>query len=305
MKYDIKVTAILVSFFFLAQVIGLALVNGSIADIEEIDGQIVVEYSETLVERPEMSASETFVFFIIIIAIATIILLVIAKLNLAWVWKAWFFLGVWITITISLAVFINPLAALAAALVLAALKIFRRNFIIHNVTELLVYSGIVIIFVPLFDVFWVFVLLLAISVYDIVAVRKTRHMVDMAMFLDKTRLFAGLSFPLEKISGKEKPKVDMEKGRIVEKKVQSAIIGGGDIAFPMLFAGVAMQGFITGGIGRVPALGLGIVISIFVTISLLFLFFIAKKGRFYPAIPFITIGCAAGYLASSGVAVFL
>lgn len=60
-----------------------------------------------------------------------------------------------------------------------------------------------------------------------------------------------------------------------------AILGGGDVVFPIILAGVVLR-----------QLGLfhAIIISMGATLSLAFLFYISKRGKFYPAMPFISAG---------------
>ena len=83
----------------------------------------------------------------------------------------------------------------------------------------------------------------------------------------------------------------MSKSQLKKRKVKVnvAILGGGDIVFPIITAGVM---FMT----------LGIVSAIFVilgaTLGLAYLFFAAEKKKFYPAMPFITAGILVGIIAS-------
>ncbi len=83
----------------------------------------------------------------------------------------------------------------------------------------------------------------------------------------------------------------MKKSKLKGKKIKVniAILGGGDVVFPIITAGVVM---IT------PALGL--LYSLFVIAGaasgLLFLFIYSEKKKFYPAMPFITAGIFLGLL---------
>ena len=72
-----------------------------------------------------------------------------------------------------------------------------------------------------------------------------------------------------------------------EKTTSIAILGGGDIAFHLLFSGVLLK--TTGGF-IAP-----VITTITTTIALSLLFYFGKKGKFYPAIPFIAGGCFVGY----------
>lgn len=285
MKYSLKITAVLVLLFLASQVVGLLLVNESISSVEVTEtGERVIEHKETPVQRPETAGFESFLFILLGVGIATGVILFIVKMNWTKLWKLWFFMAVWITMTISLAVFLENIPAAVLAFALGAFKLLRPNPVLHNITEILIYSGIVVLFAPVFDIFWVLLLLLAISVYDGIAVWKTGHMVRMAEFLGESKAFAGISYPLSKFTRKKR-----KSGR------KSAILGGGDIAFPLLFSGVVMEQLIKNGLGKITALGYTLIITGTVTVTLLILLALAEKDRFYPAMPFLTAGCLAGY----------
>ena len=84
----------------------------------------------------------------------------------------------------------------------------------------------------------------------------------------------------------------------IDKKVKLgkiAVLGGGDIGFPLLFAGVVMKGLMLNNaelIGFVKTL----IIPVFVSLALLYLLVKGKKDKFYPAMPYLTAGCVIGYL---------
>jgi len=56
-----------------------------------------------------------------------------------------------------------------------------------------------------------------------------------------------------------------------------------------------MEGLIKTGTTGVISLWYAMIIVATSTIALGFLFFLGKKDRFYPAMPFITTGCLIGY----------
>lgn len=298
MKYNLRITLVLIMLFVSAQVVGLVLVNGSIAEVVTMPtGEVVIEHTETPIERPPTQGAGSFLYIVFGVGAATLLMLAIIKLGLLKLWKLWFFLAVWMTVTIALSVYLATVFAAGIAFLLAVFKIFHRHPVVYNITEILIYSGIVVLFVPIFDVLWVTVLLLAISAYDIIAVRRTGHMVTMAKFLIKSGLFAGLSVPLGKGKGKSVPVcVKKTEGKVKEGYVQrNAILGGGDIAFPMLFSGVVMESLIKSGLDKVISLGFTLIVTLCATGFLGLLFWIAKKERFYPAMPFLTAGCFVGY----------
>ena len=195
-----------------------------------------------------------------------------------------------LSLSIALAAFVPSATALIIAIILALWKILRPNMIIHNLTEIFIYGGIAAIFVPLVNVSAAIILLALISIYDIISVRKTKHMITLAKFQAKQKLFAGLVVRYGKLSP-AKQKEDKK----AEAKPSSAILGGGDMGFPLLFAGVVLKTLV---ITAAPSVALikTSIIPLSATIALAYLFWISKKGKFYPAMPFLTGGCFLGAL---------
>lgn len=254
MKHTWSVTVVLVVIFLLAQVIGLLITNHYL-QVPELPLNI---------ERPQFEEDTSFIPLFILILVATGIAFLLARFNIQWIWKIWFFLSIVFCITVALAAFIPQLFAFVFSLFFAFFKVVKRNIIIHNLGELIIYAGLAAIFVPILNLFSISVLLLIISLYDYIAVRKTKHMIKLAKFQAKLKLFAGVLVPYRK---------------------GVAILGGGDIGFPLLFAGVVMKSF------GFKAL----IVSGFAALALIFLFWMSEKKKFYPAMPFITAGCFLGY----------
>jgi len=186
--------------------------------------------------------------------------------------------------------FMDSSIAFVLSLILAGYKIFRPNVIIHNLTEMFVYGGLAAIFVPIMNLFAVVALLILISIYDFIAVFKIKHMVTLAKFQTNAKVFAGLFIPYKRREGKER----IKKGIHVKKVVKTAILGGGDIGFPLLFAGVVMKDIM---LNNSVVMGFlkTLIIPVFVSIALILLFIKGKKDKFYPAMPFLSLGCFLGY----------
>ena len=271
MKHSRSITLLLLGLFFLAQVVGLFIVGEYVSyETVVVDGEEVVQEEWAglpyEIERPEFAKETSYIPIMLIILVATGIIMLLVKFKAFLFWKFWFFLSVWLCLVISFGAFFSDVVALGAAFLLTLLKIFRQNLFIHNLTELFIYGGLAAILVPVLNLFGISLLLVLISVYDFIAVRGTGHMVQMAKFQTKSKLFAGLMVPY----GKGK----------------TAILGGGDIAFPLLFSAVFMQ---THGLGALVTVATA-------TLGLGYLLYISKKNTFYPAMPFITAGCFVGYL---------
>jgi presenilin-like A22 family membrane protease len=77
---------------------------------------------------------------------------------------------------------------------------------------------------------------------------------------------------------------------------KTAILGGGDIVFPLIFTGAVMNGLILNGLTKSAAFMQASIIILTTTIALALLFIYAKKGKFYPAMPFVTAGCLVGWV---------
>ncbi|HIH31854.1 TPA: hypothetical protein HA235_04040 [Candidatus Woesearchaeota archaeon] len=303
MKHNLLITITLLVFFILAQVAGLWLINIDAAVLKDDAGNIVVAHEDTsLGPRPETKGAGSFLYLIIGVAIGTILVLILARFKKVNIWKFWFFLAVWMAMSISIGVIVKTGwyfvydAAMLIALILAAWKIFRTNIVIHNITEVLIYAGIAVLLVPIFDVFWSIMLLLVISLYDMYAVWKSKHMIKMAKFQTQSNIFAGLMIPykmkqMKKISVKTKA-----AKQSVSEKPKTAILGGGDVVFPLILTGAVMEGLLVEGLTKSQAFMQSSIMILTTTIALALLFFFAKKDKFYPAMPFVTTGCLIGWV---------
>lgn len=297
MKYDVQIMITLVTLFFLSQIVGLSILYKA-ANVQVVNGTTEVTYGETVIgPRPEFQGPETFLWVISSVFVTTGLVLLIVKFQKINLMKLLFFAATFLTVSIALGIFINSTLAFAIAIIFAIIKVFKPNKYMHNIIEMLTYAGLVLILAPLFDISWIIALLIVISGYDIFAVWRSKHMVKMAKFQIKGGIFTGLFIPLEgvkkKVSGKIKTGVEIKK----KVKVREAIMGGGDVAFPMLFAGVVMESLIKlGTMTKEMAFLKVLIIPITVTIVLIYLFIKGQKGKYYPGMPFITFGCLVGYL---------
>jgi len=292
MKHNPKITAILLLMFLVTQFIGLYVVNYTAEN-----GLPFGLETPKIEENREYN--QIFIQIIVAFVIAIALLLFLTHFKVEFLLKLWFFIVVIIALGIALYSITNrigiekmifdaiPLIALLIAIPLASFKIYGQNFLVHNLTELFIYPGIAAVFVPILNVVTIIALLVIISVYDMWAVWKSGIMQKMARYqIDKLKVFSGFFVPY--VSKKVRMKIrKMKKSELKKKKIKAnvAILGGGDVIFPIIAAGVMMKTFgfwsavlvIAG-----AALGLG------------YLFFFAKKKKFYPAMPFISVGIFLG-----------
>jgi len=312
MKHTTAITLIFLTMFVVTQLIGLVVIDayspsktvqvtehGTLVN-KTVGGNITVPYgmeppkAQTLIEFWGM-----FLQIVVSFALAIVIFFFLIRKKSSLLIKIWFTFVVFITIALAInallgraipsLMHVNEIA-LAVSVPLTFYKIFKRNIIIHNATELLIYPGLAAVFVPILNIWTAVILLIAISIYDMYAVWKSKLMVNLAKYqIKQLKIFTGFFVPymtkkvrlqLEKLKGKKKLK---------KVKVNLAILGGGDVAFPLIFAGVILNKY-----GLTDAL-----ITIAATsFSLLLLLMFSKKGKFYPAMPFLSAGCLAGLLIS-------
>ncbi len=300
MKHNLKVTVLLLFSFILAQFVGLFVMSHYI-QISEVDGTRFVEYKEVPFVGPPPEVNQTLSFIPIVIAVlaGTAIIFIIMKLNRPEIFRYWVSLVVFLTLTISFFAVISKLfgtpvfsrfpggpifLAVLLAGIITFFKLFRPNIFAHNISEIFIYGGIATIFVPLLNLVSVTILLLLISLYDAIAVWKSKHMITLAKFQAESKAFSGLMIPY---GAEVKPK-KRKKALLSFGTEKTAILGGGDIAFPLMFAGVVMKNY-----GLMKAF----LVPVFVTIALALLLFKGREDRFYPAMPVLTAGCLAGFLA--------
>lgn len=305
MKHTLKVTAYLIVLFFIAQVVGLYIINQYIDHKKTSEtGAVAWQSLPYNLERPEVkNQSISFIYIAVAIFIGTLFILLLIKFKKIFIWKLWFFVTVWLTLSIAFAAFVNSAIAAVLALTVSALKLWKPTIILQNISEVFIYGGLAAIFVPMVNLFAAFMLLIVISIYDFIAVFKTKHMVKLAKFQSESEVFAGLLIPYKKgkilVEAKKSQKSDTQKAQGQAAKLghahSVAVLGGGDIGFTLIFAGVVMKGLML----QEPVLTgflKTLIIPFLVTITLFILLIKGQQNKFYPAMPVLSLGCFVGYL---------
>lgn len=282
MKHRLSITLLLIGMFLVTQLIGIGVIS---AYNSHSEGTL-----PSWIEPPkEVSPQISIIWIIVAIALGVGLMLLLISLKVEVSLRIWFFLVVVVAIALTLNTLFSLLApalsfiiAICVALPLAFLKVFVRDIRLHNATELMIYPGIAALFVPLLNVWTVVLLLIVISLYDIYAVWHAGFMQKMAKYqIQKVRVFSGFFIPY--LGAKEKASLGKSRSKKAQKvRVNVAILGGGDVVFPIILAGVVFVAF-----GFLSAL----IISLGATLALATLFYFSEKGKFYPAMPFISAGC--------------
>lgn len=181
--------------------------------------------------------------------------------------------------------FFNSTLAFTASLVIILLMILVPRVIILNIAVILALAGIGAIFglsiTPIVAV-WVLAIL---SVYDIIAVYFTKHMVKMAEGMVASRAIFGFIIPVQSSGFKEKLSA-------VQPGENFMILGSGDIALPLI---------LTVSVARV-SIWQAVVVAIFSILGLLathLIFVNQKEHRPMAALPPIAALSIIGYLVVS------
>ena len=291
MKHSLKVTMVLIAIFLLAQIAGIAVIAQYLDVAALQNGEIAWTALPFGFERPQVEENISYWYLFFAILLGTALAFVLIRFRAMRTWKIWFLLAIVLCLTFSFAAFLPQLLAFGLALFLAVWKIFRPNIIVHNLAEVFVYGGIAAMFVPILNVFSVTMLLLLIAGYDAFAVWQSKHMVKLAQFQSDAKLFAGVFIPYHIKGHSAMPRSAHSSGA---GGSPIAVLGGGDIAFPLLFTGAVLKK-----LALVhplsSAIALSGIITLFSGVALTLLLLWAKPKKFYPAMPFLALGCFAGY----------
>ena len=338
MKHALKVTLVIIAMFLVAQFIGLAVISSydnHFGASAQKARQEAIEKGLPVPPEPEISfvkgtipppmelktpidVASILISIVIALVIATALFFLLSRIRVTLLLRIWFAFVVFICLSIALTLIIYPMTdtnlfgifgrdvsiaeaiALPLALILTFYKVIKRNILVHNFTELLIYPGLAVIFLPLLNVVAAAILLVLISIYDMWAVWKSKYMIKLAKYqMNEMKVFAGFFVPyvsakdrvkiqkMRALARREKSKKGKRKGKMFRFKVQIAALGGGDVAFPLIFAGTIMLAF-----GLLAAM----ITILCTTIALGLLLWFSKKGKFYPAMPFLSAGCFLGLI---------
>jgi len=173
-----------------------------------------------------------------------------------------------------------PMLVLIGGLIL--LWLFKPKVWLHNLLIMLGLAGAGAAIGISFSPISIVVLLLIFSVYDVIAVYKTKHMVKMAKEMVAANSIIGFIIP-QKLKGfKENLKNVNPGGKFM-------IIGGGDIVFPLVFCASLTSVGIKETLIVLVFSYLGLLLSYYTFVS-------QKISRAIPALPPIALLSILGYL---------
>jgi len=237
------------------------------------------------IDLPPISFGQFLLYFLL----ATLFIFLISRFLKFKRGKEFIFKGVFILATfwggsLLLSLWMPDILALILVGVLVFWRIRRPLILIHDLAVILGIAGIGAILGIRVAPQLVVLLLMVLSVYDFIAVYKTKHMIKMAKEMLLTGTILALIVP-SKISDF---KADLKE---VKPGGQFLILGGGDVAFPLLLCvSLISEGIIN-----------SLIVAIFALVGLLvsFWLFASQKIRQpIPALPPIALFSIIGFLIS-------
>jgi presenilin-like A22 family membrane protease len=183
--------------------------------------------------------------------------------------------------TLLLSAWVSDLSALFLMVALIIWRLKRPSILVQDACMVLAMAGAGSILGLTLTPDLVVILLVLFSIYDFIAVYKTKHMVEIAKGMIESRAILGLVIPPNLKGFKENLNQVEPGGRFM-------VLGGGDIVFPLLFC-----------VSVIPyGISDSLIVALFSLIGLLagFLFFINQKRRkAIPALPPIAFFSIIGY----------
>jgi len=257
MKKPILISIIILGMFVLAQLLGILVASVYMPQTIQVlseNGTYVNQTSYNLppwFEPAQGNDPSTNLFGVIgAVFFGVLLIFLFMKYKAETVLRYWFFIVISLALGITLNAFMlhlpySYIISLAIAIPLAILKVFKRNLIVHNITELLIYPGLASAIIPLFNIATIVIFFIFISIYDIYAVWHAGFMQKMAKYqIQKVRVFSGFFVPY--IQSKNNSSINLnKKSKKIGKKVKVSVglLGGGDIVFPIILAGVVLNSF--------------------------------------------------------------
>ncbi len=225
--------------------------------------------------------------FIFYFLVATAVVVFISKTKEAGKGKKAFFRFVFLICALmgGYLVFFSLFGSIfALSIFLLAFWWYKRPYIfLHNFLMALGIAGVGAVIGGFFEPLEVMFLLFFFSLYDFIAVYKTKHMVKMAEEMVQTKVVLGFVVPFSFSQLKD----DMSS----KKRGEFAVLGGGDAAFPLFFASSVASFSPAGAVAIALFSCLGLALGFY-------LFLVLGKGKPVPALPPIALFSIFGYLFS-------
>ncbi len=269
-------------------------------------GLFIAVHQKVFVEQqgipsPNTTAAPAIAYFLGVVAILALVLFFVPVRRLVLVFKLLFaVMYAWGVLVTLLLVFstLNEYIIDAIAVAAGALWLFWPRVWIQNLLLVVTLAAMSSVFGYFFANPWAFIIVMAvISLYDFLAVRFGL-MVWMADRMSQTTALPAFVFP--KAGNDWNLSVNNIHVGELSSKVQSqreySILGGGDIAFPLMLASAT---FFQSYLGPPEDIIAAVIVSVFALLGLMTSYLIQSvwlKGKPMPALPPITVLSVIGFL---------
>ena len=246
----------------------------------------ITQIPEIEIEKIPFKPASFWEFLVSFAILLSIILLAIKYLKFRSgkeiLFKVFFILPVFLGGMVFWSLWLGDIPALISILILVIFWFKKPNVLVHNFLLISGMIGIGSIFGLRLDPLFVIFLLIIFSIYDIIAVYKTKHMIRMAKEFIEAGAIPGIILP-QKISEFQASLKDVKIGG------RFLILGSGDIVFPLLLVSSLVPfGVLKSFIVAIFAT-IGVLVSIWVFVS-------QKTRKPIPALPPIALFSIIGYL---------
>ena len=178
----------------------------------------------------------------------------------------------------------HMLVATLLAFFILAIWLLGKNVLTHNIAIILAIAGISAEVGLAMTVPTILILITALSVYDVIAVYKTKHMVTMFKKLVHKGVFLAIIIPF-------KAKDFLKKTKYIEPGKNFVMLGTGDLAFPLIFASAVMKTSLTSALFIIAGATIGV--------ALIYVMLITQvQRRALPALPPIALCSIVAFLIS-------
>ncbi len=234
-----------------------------------------------VIEQQSYSWWQFLIFFLFGTAV---VLLFIKFVKSKIVFGGFFYILVFLGCSMFFDAFGLGLIGLGLALVVVLLRRFLPSVLTHNLAIILTICGMGAYFGLSFGPWEIIIILVLLSIYDFIAVFKTKHMVKMfRKMAEKGAVFA--------IIAPNKWRGFLVGLAKVQPGAEFIYLGTGDLVFPIIFAVSALRNGLLSSVLIIIGALLGV-------LSINFYFYFKKEKKAFPALPPITVGCVIGYLVS-------
>jgi presenilin-like A22 family membrane protease len=251
-------------------------------------------FEENQVVSPDISLGPVTAYFFGVVVVMGLILFIIPLSKLRLIFRALFTLMFAWGVFIVIALILPPAVAYPVAIIAGITWLFWDRIWLHDLLLLITLSGAGAVFGFLFSPWTFMIFMLVIAVYDVVAVRFG-FMVWMADKLSESATMPAFVFSKKikdwRLCLKNIRVGDLKKGE--PDRREYAILGGGDIGFPLM---------LTGSVFFAAGLASAMLVGVFALMGLMSAFLIQLlwlKGKPMPALPPIAFPSLIGFVIAS------